>query len=154
MTQGARARFADLIDRPLRVQIRIFLLVFAIMVVLIAVHIVQDDLNPLWVLAGFVPGLLLGLLLTRTKVLRWESSENVVVGTMDTVGIVILVAYFVFLFFRSRIIGLQVESAALVSLIGLAITAGAMFGRVYFTLRGIRNIARAAGPGAPGTHRD
>lgn len=114
------------------------------MVVLIVYHIFRDGVSPLWALGGFIPGLAIGFVLTRTKVLSWEPSEQVVVGTTDAVGIVILVVYILFILFRDRIIGSEVHDAAAVSLIGLALTAGAMLGRIYFTLRGIRNILVAA----------
>jgi hypothetical protein len=156
MTQREESGISGLLNRSLRMQLRLFIAIFAIMVVLIVVHLVQDHLNPLWALAGFVPGLAIGVVLARTKVLRWEPSQREVVGSMDAVGSIILVAYFVFLFFRSRIIGREVESAAVVSVIGLAITAGAMLGRVYFTMRGVRNILRVAagaGPKAPTPER-
>lgn len=144
MVDPGKRGITAFIHGKLRSQLRLFLFIFAVMIVLIVIHLVQDHLNPAWVLVGFLPGLLIGAVLTRTKVLRWDAAENVVVGTMDLVGIVILVAYFVFLFFRSRIIGLEISSAALISLIGLCVTAGAMIGRVFFTMRSVRTLLRDA----------
>ena len=145
--QRQRADRWTLVDCSLRVQIRIFLGIFAIMSVVAVARIVSDDVNPLWALAGFGAGLAIGFLLVRIKVLGWNPSERVVVGTTDAVGIVILVAYLTFLLVRNRIIGSRVDDAEAVGVIGLAMTGGAMLGRVYFTMRGIRRVLALAGIG-------
>ncbi len=134
-----------LVDRRLRLQLRIFLGVFVVMLVLDVVRIIRDDVNPLWACGGFAGGLALGFILARTKVLGWNASEGMVVGTMDVVGIIILAAYLAFLVLRSRIIGSRVHDAETVGVIGLAMTGGAMLGRVYFTMRGIRRLLLVAG---------
>ena len=152
--QRQRARRWTLVDRSLRIQIRVFLGIFAIMAALAVARIVRDDVNPLWALAGFGAGLAIGFLLVRIKVLGWNPSERVVVGTTDAVGIVILVAYLTFLLVRNRIIGSRVDDAEAVGVIGLAMTGGAMLGRVYFTMRGIRRVLALAGiGGADGPER-
>ncbi len=138
-----------LVDRRLRLQLRIFLGVFVVMLVLDVVRIIRDDVNPLWACGGFAAGLALGVILARTKVLGWNASEGMVVGTMDALGIIILSAYLAFLVLRSRILGSRVDDAATVGMIGLAMTGGAMLGRVYFTMRGIRRLLVAAGVGRP-----
>jgi hypothetical protein len=141
-----RRAWQRLVDRKLRVQLRLFLAIFAVMTAVVAYHLVRDGVSPLWAPVGFLPGLALGLVLCRTKVLRWEPDVRTVVEVTDLIGAVILVAYLAFIFFlRERIIGLAVEDAAAVGVVGLAMTAGAMLGRVYFTLRGIRNVLVEAG---------
>ena len=44
-----------------------------------------------------------------------------------------------------KLIGSEIHDAAAVGVVGLAMTGGAMLGRVYFTMRGIRRILVAAG---------
>ncbi len=134
-----------LVDRRLRLQLRIFLAVFVVMVILVVARVFQDDVNPLWGIADFAAGIALGFFLARTKVLAWQPSEGMVVGTMDALGVIILVTYLAFLVFRSRLLGSRVHDAETVGVIGLAMTGGAMLGRVYFTMRGIRRILVAAG---------
>lgn len=143
-----------LINTKLRRQLRIFLVIYLIMTVLVIERLIWGDVNPLWAPAGFALGLVLGLALTRTKVLGWDDAEHAVAGRTDALGIAILAAYILFIVFRNRIISAGVEDADAVGVIGLAMTAGAMFGRVYFTMRGIRRILAAAGipiPGAEGS---
>ncbi len=64
---------------------------------------------------------------------------------MDSLGIVILVTYLAFLVFRSRIISSRIHDAETIGVIGLAMTGGAMLGRVCFMMRGIRRILVAVG---------
>ncbi len=85
MQPTAKRPWRALIHPSLRTQIRLFMLILAVAVVLVAVHLAGDGVSPLWALAGFVPGL------------------------------------------------------------GLGMTAGALLGRIWATLRGIRNILAAAG---------
>lgn len=140
------------VDRGLRLQVRVFLGIFVVMLALVITRIVRDDLDPLWMLVGFAVGLVIGVALARIKRLSWSPSKRAVVGTIDVVGGVILAAYLIFLVFRNRIIGSEVSDAGTVEAIGLAMTGGAMLGRVCITLRGIRNVLNAAGievSGAP-----
>lgn len=135
-----------LVDRNLRTRLRIFLLVFVVMTALVIYHLLADGVAPPWAVAGFLPGLALGFILRRTKVLSWEPDDHAIVGVTDALGAAILVVYLVFVvFLRSRIIGLAVGDGAVVGVVGLAMTAGAMLGRVYFTMRGIRNLLVEAG---------
>lgn len=133
------------VARSLRVQVRIFLAVFAVMVALVVARIVRDDVSPLWALGGFGTGIAIGFVLARTKVLGWNPSERVVVGATDAVGIVILVAYVAFLVVRNPIVSGLANDTEAVGVVALAMTGGAMLGRVYFTLRGIRRVLAAAG---------
>ncbi len=144
-----RANRAALVDRGLRIQLRIFLVIFAIMIVLDIVHIVDDRVNILWALLGFGGGIVLGRALARTKVLRWDPTERVVVGTMDLIGAAILGVYLLFVIFRGRILGGWLEDGHVVGVIGLSLTAGAMLGRVIFTFSGIRRVLAAAGVTSP-----
>ncbi len=135
----------DVVHPGLRSRTRLFLLIFAAALVLVAVHLARDRVSPLWALAGFLPGLALGAPLSRIEVLRWGSTEQTVVGETVAVGVAILVGYLAFLIVRNRIIDSGLHDAAAVGVVGLAMMAGAMLGRVYATLRGIRNILAAVG---------
>jgi hypothetical protein len=133
-----------LVDRKLRTQLRLFALIFLIVAVVAAERVIQKDVSPLWAVAGFAAGLILGLLLSRTKVLSWNESEGSVIGTSDALGIAILVLYILFIIFRNRILARGIDDADAISVIGLSMTAGAMFGRVFFTVRNVRQIVADA----------
>lgn len=140
MREFRKSGGGDRLDDKLRKQLIVFAIVFLVMVALMVFHLVRDHLNPLWILVGLVPGLGIGFLLSRTKVLQWDESQGLIVGTADVVGTVILVAYLLFQLSRTSIVGLHMENADLISLVSLAVTAGTMLGRLMFTLRNIRDV--------------
>lgn len=140
MREFRKSGGGERLDGKLRKQLVVFAIVFLVMVALMLFHIVRDHLNPLWILVGLIPGLGVGFLLSRTKVLQWDASQGLVIGTADVVGTVILVAYLLFQLSRTSIVGLRMDNADLISLVSLAVTAGSMLGRLMFTLRGVRDV--------------
>ena len=133
------------VDRSMRRQLRLFLGIFAVVAAVAVIQVVRDGVNPLWALAGFFVGLGIGAILARAKVLGWDPSQQVVVGTTDVLGAVILVAYVLFLVFRKRLLGHEIHDANVVGVVGLAMTGGVMLGRVSLMLRGIRRLLAGAG---------
>jgi len=129
------------VDSKLLLQLGIFGAIFVIMVVLDITRIVTEDLAVPPILVGFLAGGLVGVLLSRTKVLGWNASEQRVVGTMDVVGAVILVVYLlVFVLNKGAIASHWISDPEEIAAIGLALTAGVMLGRSIFTILGIRNV--------------
>jgi peptidoglycan/LPS O-acetylase OafA/YrhL len=132
-------------DRRLRLQIVIFSLVFAVVTVLVVVRVVSDGIDPFWPLLGFAAGLLIGVILARSKRLSWNASEHEVVGTMSVIGIVVTIAYLVLMVMRDDILDNWVSDTTTISVAGLAVTGGVMLGRTIFTLRTIRRQLMEAG---------
>lgn len=134
------------VDPKLMLQLRIFMSIFAIILVLEIYRFLTEDLALLPVLGGFVAGIVIGILLVRTKVLGWDASEQRVVGTMDALGAIILVVYLViFVLNKGEIVSHWISNSQEVAAIGLAITAGVMLGRTVFTVRAIRNVVARSG---------
>lgn len=134
------------VDDKLLGQLRIFLVIFVAMIVLEVYRLLTEDLRLLPILGGFLAGCVIGVLLVRTKVLGWDASEQRVVGTMDAVGAVILIAYLVlFVFNKGNIVGHWISNPQEVAATGLAITAGVMLGRTVFTIRAIRGVLEKVG---------
>ena len=132
-------------DRRLRVQIVIFSFVFAVVTVLVVVRVVSDRIDPFWPLLGFAAGLLIGVILARSKRLRWDDSDHEVVSTMSVIGIVVTIVYLILMVMRDDILDNWVSDTVTVSVAGLAITGGVMLGRTIFTLRTIRRQMMEAG---------
>ena len=144
----------SLLDRRVRMQMRIFLIVFIVLLALSVWHVIRDSVSPLWLLAGLLPGMALGVALARSKVLGWDADAQSVVARSDLVGIVILVTYVTFVLLgRDAVLGYWVHSAAAASVVSLAMTAGAMFTRIVVTMHGIRSVLRATGIAIPELRR-
>jgi small-conductance mechanosensitive channel len=140
------------VDRGLRIQARLFLIIYAVMTVVVVYRVVIDRILPLWAVLGFSIGLLIGIVLSRTKKLSWDETERLVIGTSDALGLVILAGYFSFvLFLRDSLVASWVQDADAVGVVVLSMTAGAMLSRVHFTIRGVRRVLRLAGSGPKGS---
>lgn len=129
----------------LRRQLRIFLVVYAVMTVLVLIDIIRDHIDPVWAVGGFAAGLLLGFVLQRVNVLSFDPESGNVIGRMDLIGIILLALYLVFVVFRDRLLDNWITDRNELAVATLSITAGAMIGRTLFTLRGVRGVLRAAG---------
>lgn len=142
--------FRTHVDRRLRNQLRIFLVILAIMVVLDVVRIIRGGVNPFWAIGAFIAGLALGYVLSRTKVLGWDASEHAVTTSTTIAGVIILILYVVFILFKNKLVSAVIHDPSVVGVVGLSMTAGAMFGNISFTLRGIVRVLRLAATGTDG----
>lgn len=140
-----RAAWKDLVDRRLRLQVRIFLVIFLVTVAITIERMITEGVNPLWALVGFVVGIATGAILARTKPLVWDSTERQVVASNSILGLVAIALYLVFVFTKSDIVGAWIDDAHVVGVISIAITSGVMFGRIWITFRGVRGVVRSAG---------
>lgn len=128
------------LDRSIRVRVRIYALIFlgtAVVTVVDTVGIGGSAVVP--VLACFAGGAVAGVVVSRMFALSWDESSGTVVGRIDVIGAVILVAYLLLSIFRSTIVGLWFD-AAVAGVAGLALLSGLMFGQVAGTRRGIRRV--------------
>ena len=145
--QGGRAshRHRPRVDRILRLRLVVFAVVAVLAVVVVLVDLVLlggDALLP--VLVSGAVGLAVGLVGSRMYALRWDVTSASVVGRIDAAGVVVLVAYVVFIAFRSRLIEVWV-AAPLVGAAGFATLSGLMIGQCLGTLRGISRALALAG---------
>ena len=91
--------------------------------------------------AGIFLGLFGGIISARMYHLSWSKDAKKIVSRLDTVGIIILVCYLVFVLIRSRLIGYFV-AAPMVGAVGFSTTAGIMIGRVIGTRNAIIEILK------------
>ncbi len=136
---------ADRMDRKLRKQLRIFLVIYAVMTGVVIYDVFRDHIDPLWAVAGFVAGILLGYILKRVNVLSIDPESGTVLGRIDLIGGVLLALYLLFIVVRNELFDDWITDRRALAIFTLSITAGAMLGRVLFTLHGVRGVLDAAG---------
>jgi hypothetical protein len=146
------------VDRAILLRLRVYAVVFAVVLVIAAAEVALRDSHPWWQAGvGLVLGVGVGILASRTVHLRWDDFEQRVVGRLDAVGVVVLLLYVVFSLTRSRLVGQWVDGDA-VAPVSLSVLAGAMLGQVLGVRRGVRRlmsslglleVADAAAGGAP-----
>jgi hypothetical protein len=71
----------------------------------------------------------IGVIITRIYKISWDHNAEKVIHHLDLYGIVILVLYGLFEFFRTTIVGYFIQGPS-VALTSLALLAGLMIGRV------------------------
>jgi hypothetical protein len=135
-------------DEPVHRRVRAQALVLAALgVVLLAlgvVDLVRGAIGPLGAAAGFVGGALVGVLAARVKRLGWDADNQRVVGRVDRVGLAILLITVVAHLSRNWLLGHWVHGAVLTAL-GVWISAGGLVGRVLGTRRSVVAVLRTVG---------
>ena len=132
------------VDHRLRVRLRIFLIVWLILVSGVTIDVLRHKFDISLVLVGSLTGILIGLVLSRMYRLDWDRETTKVVSRFDVVGRIILCVYILFMVGRDWILGFWIQASDLMAFI-LCFTAGTMIGRVAGTRRGIRRILQALG---------
>ena len=95
-------------------------------------------------LIGVCIGLVVGIIVSRSRHLSWDEETSTVIGRIDWIGAIFLVCYLLFVLTKSYFAGFYVQGAALFAVI-LGITAGAMLGRILATRHGINKLLKTLG---------
>ncbi|MFE4541695.1 hypothetical protein [Arthrobacter sp. NPDC056727] len=136
------------VDRKIRMRMRIYAVIFVVLLVVVAIELfLAAPPAVLPALAALAGGIAVGLVASRMFRLEWDRAARTVVGKLDVLGIIILVAYIVFSIFRSRIVALWVP-ADIVKLCSLAVVDGLMLGQVVGTVGGLKGLYRRIVAGA------
>ncbi len=142
------------IERSLVIQFRIFSVLALVFTIVLIVRIANGSVSLLSAIAGLLGGMVVGVILTRARNLRWNEQETMIVKRMNAFGGTMLVWYVLFLFNRTSILrGLfDTSNAATIAALGIAITAGIMLGRVLSMRRSLRYLLQSLEPGTMDRH--
>ena len=132
------------VDHRLRVRLRVFLVIWLIIISVIAVEVLRQNIDIGLAFVGSLIGLLSGFVLSRVQRLDWDQETTKVVSQLDWLGRTILATYILFMVGRNEIIGYWVQASSLMGFT-LCFTGGTMIGRVGGTRRGIRKMLQAVG---------
>jgi hypothetical protein len=105
----------------------------------IVVEVLAGRFGLAYALIGVCVGLVIGIIVSRSRHLSWDEETNSVIGRIDWIGAILLMCYLVFVFTKSYFLGFYVQGGALFALL-LGLTAGTMLGRVLATRRGINKL--------------
>ena len=131
------------VDHSILMKLRIYVLVFLGTAAAAVVDAVRGtSLTWLFLAAGLMAGVVLGMVASRMQRLDWDSFEQRMVGRFDVLGVLVLLAYIAFALNRSRIVEAWVP-AVHAPATSLAVLAGLMFGQVLGTRRGLINLGRS-----------
>lgn len=120
------------IDRRLRMRLRIYFAISAILILLLIYNVYRGSLRLDFGLVGLMIGLGLGIITSRMYHISWDKDAKKVISRLDAYGIVILILYILLEVFRGKVVGFFTHNFE-VETVGFAVLAGIMFGRVIGT---------------------
>lgn len=92
------------VDKKLLLRLRMFAVIFLVVLAIGIYDVVVGNLHILLALAACTGGLLIGLVVGRVYNVSWNEDAGKVMGKMDALGVAILIAYVAFAFFRKEIL--------------------------------------------------
>lgn len=143
-SHAERARRAGHVQQRLRTRLRMYFVIFLVMLAVVTVDTYITATTPLLIGAGLVGGLAVGVVVSRMYRLDWNESATQVVSRIDKIGALVLGLYLLFAISRSWLRGHWVHAPAL-GPVSLSVVAGIMLGRVVGMSHGIRVVLRDAG---------
>ena len=142
MKNEDKSDLKEFMDSKLVKKLRLYTLIMVLMILIVSIEVIKTNFNLEFAIIGFILGIIVGIIITRIYKLSWDSSTNNVIGTVDVVGVIILIIYLIFVFTRTYYIGQWVQGTPLFAFV-ISITAGTMFGRIINTRRDVFKILRA-----------
>lgn len=129
------------VERKLILRLRLFLVVFLLLVGIIAYEVHRAYLPAAACIGAMMMGVLVGALFVRRKRIYWEEETARVIARMDRIGIVLLIAYIIFAILRHWLLHSWLRGNELTAFT-LSLAAGAMFGRLLSIRSQIRQILK------------
>jgi hypothetical protein len=122
-----------------RLQLRLvfyFLISFAILAIG-AYHIVTGEIPVMFPTTGFIIGMIVGIFVSRTHNIHWDTKAQMVITRMDALGIVILAAYILLELNRETVVRYFINDDSTIA-ISFALLAGIMVGRIIGIRRKVK----------------
>ncbi|MBD0331710.1 MAG: hypothetical protein ICV66_03565 [Chitinophagaceae bacterium] len=131
----------DFVERKLVIRLRIF---FFIIFILFDILVLEMSLGYVSVFIPFVAlllGLVSGLLFVRRKKIYWDEETSRVIARMDTLGIILLIVYVLFVITRHLLLHHLLQGNQLTAF-AVSFATGGMITRVWSMRRSIRRVLR------------
>ncbi|MEO6536898.1 MAG: hypothetical protein ABIT47_04355 [Candidatus Paceibacterota bacterium] len=122
--------FSENVHPNLRRRIRIFLIIGALMLVILAANIVRGHIGLAVTCISLIIGALVGFISSRIFHLSWDKDAEVVVGSIDTIGFVVLALYIIFEVARSYVVTSVIHLSGSSTAITFAFISSALIFRV------------------------
>lgn len=129
------------VERKLIRRLRIFVVVFLILIVIIIYEISQQYLEASACVGAMMLGILSGALFVRRKRIYWQEETSQVIARMDRIGIALLVIYVLVSIARHLFLHNWLQGHRLTAF-SLSLAAGAMLGRLLSIRSQIRQILK------------
>ena len=145
MPLSSRKEVAGFVHGKLLFRLRRLALFFIVVTAILIYEISKNYIAGYLAVGGFIIGFSAGYIVAkRMHKITWDEAADKVVGKMDTIGILILIAYLLFAITRRWIFSHWLEGHALSAFV-LSISCGAIISRLWFIRKKIRNTLKKAG---------
>ena len=145
MPLSKRKEVARFVHKKLLFRLRRLAIIFLIITGILIYEISNDYIAGYLASAGFVIGVAIGILVSRRMHnISWDAEATKAVTKMDRLGVMILIVYILFAVSRRWIFSHWLEGHALTAFT-LSVSAGGMFGRLYYTRQKIRQVLKKEG---------
>lgn len=131
----------DFVERKLIIRLKLFFVIFALLVVVIFYEVSKHHINATTSIGGIMLGMLLGAVFVRRKRIFWEEETSRVIGKMDKIGVFLLIIYIGFVVLRHFLLDYWIPAKLLIGF-SFSLTAGAMLGRLLSIRSQIRQILK------------
>lgn len=135
----------ELISSDIRTRLWVLIVIVAIKLLILVQLLFFRDVSWWWVVAGVVPGLIIGKLADRMYLHSWDMSQGAVVARMDKLGTIVLALYLLYLIFRNDIVEAGFGRGDIASVVVTSLAATVILVRILLTFEGITNVLREAG---------
>lgn len=132
------------VDKKIVVRVRIYLALFAVLTLVTVFDTLTKMVSPAIPIVAILLGFLVGLLVGRMNHYSWDAEAAKVIGRIDLLGGIILLLYIIFELSRDWLFGHWLAGGTLATFT-IALTTGAMLGRVVAMSHGIRRLLQSAG---------
>lgn len=129
------------IHRRILFQLVAFIVIAIIMFGIVAFDVVQQHLNPSWIIAGGVLGGFVGWLVGRIFLIGWHEDTQKVIISMDKMSILLIVAYVVFRLVSEHLLGEFIHGQEL-TMITYSFLGGIMVGRMLSIVRNVIRVLK------------
>ena len=113
--------------KKIKIKLWVYILVFLVTLALSIFHYKNGEISIYFPVGGFLLGILIGHIVSRTKKISWDDENDVILMEWDRIGVFILLVYILFIFFKGRIIE-DITHFHHASSISLAVLSGTMLG--------------------------
>ena len=143
--QPSRSDIRSSIDRKILIRVRILFVLVVFKLYAAIMLVVRDDVHPGWILAGVVPGIIIGIIASRMHTISWDEEKKTVVSQMDLVGGLVLLGYLLYTFFGDELVEMGIHNAATAGLIVTSMAITVTILRMKLTFHNVEEVLRSAG---------
>jgi hypothetical protein len=134
----------EFVDKKLIFRLRMFAVIFTVMIGIILYDIITDTIGILLAISGITIGLLIGYVRGHLANIKWHPERNKVITQIDTIGIITLILYLSFSLSKKWIFGHWIHGPALTAF-SFSTVSGIMAGRFFGMRFQIKDILKEQG---------